>query len=261
MGDKTDSENQHVSTFENNLKEQSTRLKELVDSGDLSGALNVLGEINESRDTTLYNEVGRLTRSLYESIRNFHIDSKIPHDPDALSKMNDASDRLAYVVEMTNKAANKTLDLVEETMPYASDIKKEAIQLKQGWDRLQRKEMKPDEFRELAGRMDQFLANLSEDSDKVYKNLSEILLAQDFQDLTGQVIQRVTSLVTEVEENLVNLVKMAGKVDKIAGTVHEDFERKDTMMAGEGPQMNADKRDDVVSGQDDVDDLLSSLGF
>ena len=260
MGDKSDNQIQPVTTFEKNLKEQSTRLKDLVDSGDLSGALGVISEINESRDKTLYQEVGRLTRSLYESIRNFHIDSRVPHDPDTLSKMNDASDRLTYVVEMTNKAANKTLDLVEETMPCASAIKEEAVQLKQAWDRLQRKEMKPEEFRDLAGRMDQFLAKLSEDSDKVYKNLSEILLAQDFQDLTGQVIHRVTGLVKDVEDNLVNLVRMAGKVDKITGTVH-DIEEQDTMMEGEGPQMNVEQRDDVVSGQDDVDDLLSSLGF
>jgi chemotaxis protein CheZ len=249
-----------VSAFENKLREQSTKLKALVDEGDLSGALGVISEINESRDRTLYQEVGHLTRTLYESIKNFHIDSNLPEDPESVSKMNDASDRLTYVVEMTNKAANKTLDLVEETMPFASGIKDEAVQLKEAWGRLQRKEMKPEEFRALSGRMDEFLGKLSEDSDKVYKNLSEILLAQDFQDLTGQVIHRVTGLVKEVEENLVNLVRMAGKVDAITGTVH-DIEEEDKTMQGEGPQMNADKREDVVSGQDDVDDLLSSLGF
>lgn len=254
------SEGGAVGFFHSQLKEQSTKLKDLVDSGDLSGALGVISEINEARDRTLYQEVGFLTRTLYESIKNFEIDTGVGGDAEALSKMNDASDRLRYVVEMTNKAANKTLDLVEETMPYASNINDEAKELKEAWGRLQRKEMKPDEFRALSARMDTFLDKLSEDSDKVNKNLSEILLAQDFQDLTGQVIQKVTSLVIEVEENLVSLVRMAGKVDAITGTVHE-IEQEDTSMQGEGPQMHAEKRDDVVSGQDDVDDLLSSLGF
>lgn len=249
-----------VSVFENKLREQSAQLKDLVDQGDLSGALAVISEITETRDRTLYQEVGHLTRTLYESIKNFHIDTELPDDPESLSTMNDASDRLSYVVDMTNKAANKTLDLVEETMPVASDIKDEATQLKDAWGRLQRKEMKPDEFRALSGRMDVFLGKLSEDSDKVYKNLSEILLAQDFQDLTGQVIHRVTGLVKEVEENLINLVRMAGTVDKITGTVH-DIEEEDKTMQGVGPQVNADKLEDVMSGQDDVDDLLSSLGF
>jgi chemotaxis protein CheZ len=120
--------------------------------------------------------------------------------------------------------------------------------------------MTPSEFRDLTGRMDSFLEQLSDDSDKVYQNLSAILLAQDFQDLTGQVINRVTGLVKEVEDNLVNLVRMAGKVDQITGTVH-DIEALETNMNGEGPQMKKEERVDVVSGQDDVDDLLSSLGF
>ena len=128
------------------------------------------------------------------------------------------------------------------------------------WEKLRRKEMTPSEFRDLTGRMDSFLEQLTNDSDKVYQNLSSILLAQDFQDLTGQVINRVTGLVKEVEENLVNLVRMAGKVDQMTGTVHE-IEELETNMAGEGPQMKKEERVDVVSGQDDVDDLLSSLGF
>ena len=249
-----------VTGFEETLKAQANELKKRIDNGDLSGALGVIAELNDTRDKTLYQEVGRLTRSLHESIRNFHIDSAGESGQDELTTIEDASDRLAYVVDMTNKAANKTLDLVEDTMPYASGINKEAKQLKNEWTRLQRKEMKPDEFRVLTATMGDFLSKLCKDSDKVNKNLSEILLAQDFQDLTGQVINRVTGLVKDVEVNLVNLVRMAGKVDQITGTVHE-IEKQETGIEGEGPQLHAEQRDDVVAGQDDVDDLLSSLGF
>jgi len=205
--------------------------------------------------------VGHLTRTLHESIRNFHIDTANSATNEEASKIEDASDRLAYVVDMTNKAANKTLDLVEETMPYASGISTEAKQLKEDWSRLQRKEMKPDEFRQLTSKMGTFLSKLCNDSDKVYSNLSDILLAQDFQDLTGQVINRVTTLVKDVEENLVKLVTMAGKVDQMTGNVQQEVKQQETNMKGEGPQIHAEARDDVVSGQDDVDDLLSSLGF
>jgi chemotaxis protein CheZ len=247
--------------FEDVLRAQTSKLKTLVDDGDISAALDVISQLNQTRDKTLYVEVGRLTRSLYESMRNFQIDCGDPESREALSTIEDASDRLAYVVDMTSKAANKTMDLVEETMPYASEMKSEAKQLKSEWDRLRRKEMSPEEFRSLATRLDGFLEKLSHDSDKVYENLSSILLAQDFQDLTGQVINRVTGLVKEVEENLVSLVRMAGKVDQITGTVHEISSLDEDNIKGEGPQMNTEKRDDVVSGQDDVDDLLSSLGF
>lgn len=250
-----------VKGFEELLKEQANELKSRVDSGDLSGALSIISDLNETRDKTLYQEVGRLTRSLHESIRNFHIDASSSEAAQSeLSTIEDASDRLAYVVDMTNKAANKTLDLVEDTMPTASQISSEAKQLMSDWGRLQRKEMKPEEFRKLTSTMGTFLAKLCEDADKVNNNLSEILLAQDFQDLTGQVINRVTGLVKDVEENLVKLVRMAGQVDQITGTVH-NIEQKETGIDGEGPQMNAETREDVVSGQDDVDDLLSSLGF
>jgi chemotaxis protein CheZ len=245
--------------FEELLKKQANQLKTLVDKGDMSAALALIGELNQTRDKTLYIEVGRLTRSLHESIRNFNIDGNGSAQKE-FSSIEDASDRLAYVVDMTNKAANKTLDLVEATMPFASGIRHEAQELKADWTRLQRKEMKPEEFRVLTATMGTFLAKLCEDADTVYANLSEILLAQDFQDLTGQVINRVTGLVKDVEVSLVNLVRMAGKVDQLTGTVHE-IEKKEKGIEGEGPQLNADKREDVVAGQDDVDDLLSSLGF
>ena len=245
--------------FEETLKAQANQLKDLIDCGDMSGALSIISDLNKTRDKTLYQEIGRLTRSLHESIRNFHIDSANSNQTE-LSSIEDASDRLTYVVEMTNKAANKTLDLVEETMPYASGISSEAQQLKEDWSRLQRKEMKPEEFRILTATMGVFLAKLCDDSDKVYANLSEILLAQDFQDLTGQVIKRVIGLVKDVEVSLVDLVRMAGKVDELTGTVHK-IEKQETGIEGEGPQLHADTRDDLVSGQDDVDDLRSSLGF
>lgn len=250
--------------FEVDLRDQAASLKELVDAGNFSEALTVISALNETRDKSLFQEVGRLTRSLHEAIRNFQIDTigATPEQNEEFSKMGDASDRLTYVVEMTNKAANKTMDLVEESMPIASEIKMEADELKADWGRLRRREMQPDEFRELYKRMDGFLEKLSGKSDKVYQNLSDILLAQDFQDLTGQVIQKVTSLVKEVEENLVTLVRMAGKVDEITGTEHKFEQEEETEVSeGHGPQMNAEVREDVVAGQDDVDDLLSSLGF
>lgn len=247
--------------FEETLSTQANRLIEHIQRGDFGGALSVISDLNETRDRTLYQEVGKLTRTLHESIRNFNIDTGNERSQEELSEITDASDRLAYVVDMTNKAANKTMDLVEESMPLAIATKDEAAYLKEAWGRLRRREMDPSEFRELYKRIDVFFADLTRNSDKVYENLSNILLAQDFQDLTGQVIQKVTKLVRDVEVNLVSLVVMAGKVDRITGTRHEIVEEEKNDSLGHGPQMNAETRTDVVSNQDDVDDLLSSLGF
>lgn len=250
-----------LSEFERALSEQASSLLEHVNRGDFAGAIQVISELNETRDRTLYQEVGRLTRSLHEAIRNFNIDTGNVKAQEELSRISDASDRLAYVVDMTSKAANKTMDLVEESMPLAISMREEADALKTAWGRLRRREMDPSEFRELYKRIDVFFDELTNKSDKVYNNLSDILLAQDFQDLTGQVIQKVTQLVRDVEVNLVNLVVMAGKVDRITGTRHELVEEEVSDSAGFGPQIKAEGRADVVSSQDDVDDLLSSLGF
>ncbi len=243
------------------LQRQASELAESVDAGDYAKAMTLINELSEVRDQSLYREVGRLTRSLHEAIRNFQIDPRNAEQQEALSKMTDASDRLEYVVQMTGEAANRTMDLVEETMPVASAFREEAASLRDEWQRLRRREMQPAEFRELYGRIDRFFVSTASDADTMYNNLSEILLAQDYQDLTGQVIQKVTALVKEVEEQMLSLVVMASHVDQLTGTVHQIEEKEESAEKGVGPQIKADEREDVVSGQDDVDDLLSSLGF
>lgn len=242
------------------LTEQANELAKQVNAGDYARAMTLINDLSEVRDQSLYREVGRLTRSLHEAIRNFQIQPQNAEQQEALTKMSDASDRLQYVVEMTSNAANRTMDLVEEAMPRAIAMCEQAKSLRDDWQRLRRREMEPAEFRELYGRIDRFFESLATDAEKMYGDLSEILLAQDFQDLTGQVIQKVTALVKEVEENLLGLVVMASHVDQLTGTVHE-LREKEASIQGEGPQMRAAERSDVVSGQDDVDDLLSSLGF
>lgn len=244
------------------LRSQAAELVEQVNAGEYARAMTLINDLSEVRDQSLYREVGRLTRSLHEAIRNFQIDPRNAEQSEALSKMTDASDRLEYVVQMTGKAANRTMDLVEEAMPRASAIRDEAAELRDEWQRLRRREMAPAEFRDLYARIDTFFISLNTDAGAMYENLSEILLAQDFQDLTGQVIQKVTTLVKEVEEHLLSLVVMASHVDQMTGTVHElEEQEKVSAEQGVGPQIKAEEREDVVSGQDDVDDLLSSLGF
>ncbi|MGM0953428.1 MAG: protein phosphatase CheZ [Pseudomonadota bacterium] len=261
MSDGTDNQRGLDPEVTEKLKQQTSELAESVNAGDHARAMAAINELSEVRDQSLYQEVGRLTRSLHEAIRNFQIDARSAEQQEALSAMSDASDRLNYVVEMTNQAANRTMDLVEESMPVAHAMRDEAVELRDEWQRLRRREMAPAEFRELYGRIDKFFVAMTTDSDILYNSLSEILLAQDFQDLTGQVIHKVTALVKEVEENLLSLVVMASHVDQLTGTVHEIEEKEESAEKGVGPQIKADEREDVVSGQDGVDDLLSSLGF
>ena len=243
----------------NVLREKALVLHDQIDGGEFDTALTTLQEMQNLRDKGLYQEVGRLTRALHDAITNFHID----HADADVSDMADATDRLDYVVKMTDKAANKTLDLVEDSLPVAEALKSEASELKKQWERLISRDMTPEEFRALYWRLDEYFKRLDNDATKLSGNMTEILMAQDFQDLTGQVINKVTGLVKEVETSLVDLVFMASQVESISGIVtkgKEQEEQADINMRGLGPQIDTSK-EDVVASQDDVDDLLSSLGF
>jgi chemotaxis protein CheZ len=252
--------------FESTLKTHARQLVESLEKGRFGDAVQLIHELNQARDRGLYQEVGKLTRELHSAIVNFQIDPRSPK-AEEVSQITDATERLAYVVRLTENAANRTMDLVEQSTPVVQSLGEEAHALRTDWQRFMRREVHADEFRELVKRVDGFLARSEADASQLSGHLNDILLAQDYQDLTGQVIKRVTSLVTDVESNLVKLMLMASQVDRVAGIEHdEESLRKEKNLEketsrGEGPQIHADKREDVVSGQDDVDDLLSSLGF
>lgn len=252
--------------LESTLKSNARDLVDSLEQGNFGAAVQLINELNKVRDRGLYHEVGKLTRELHNAIVNFQLDPRMPHTQE-LSQIADATERLNYVVTMTEKAANRTMDLVEQSAPLVNDLSNEAQSLSVEWGRFMRREIGADGFRELAKRVELFLARSERDGAKLSGHLNDILLAQDYQDLTGQVIKRVTQLVTEVESNLLKLMLMASQVDRFAGIQHNhdvlraEQEKLKEPSRGEGPQIHADKRDDVASNQDDVDDLLSSLGF
>jgi chemotaxis protein CheZ len=116
--------------------------------------------------------------------------------------------------------------------------------------------MSADEFRQLSKTLTEYLSLSGTDISAIKSGLNEVLMAQDFQDLTGQIIHRVIDLVEDVENNLVGLIKVAGqKVD--APTFNEPI----VDVTPTGPSVPGLDNDGRVSGQDEVDDLLSSLGF
>jgi chemotaxis protein CheZ len=124
------------------------------------------------------------------------------------------------------------------------------------WDKLMRRDIELGEFKSLCHDVQQFMSNSEHDSNRLRELLNQILMAQDFQDLTGQMIRRVIELVREVESNLVSMLTVFGE-----HTTESLPAVKDNKIEAEGPIMNAELREDVVTGQDEVDDLLSSLGF
>jgi chemotaxis protein CheZ len=249
-------------SFQQEMKLLAEDLLQKIEGGDLGEVVGVVNNINEVRDRTLYDEIGKLTRGLHNAIKDIATGDELSDE----SGMGQASDKLAYVIEMTDKAANRTMDLAEEGMPLNMENLEGAIELQEQWQKFLRKELKPNEFRDLSKKIDDYFSKTQINSKKISSQLSDILMAQDFQDLTGQVIQRVTKLVAEVETRLVDLIAMAGEVDRITGITHgephkvEPTQEHDKKIIAEGPQIDT-SLEGVVKGQDDVDDLLSSLGF
>ncbi|WP_111640553.1 protein phosphatase CheZ [Marinimicrobium alkaliphilum] len=258
----------HNHEFVEELKEVAQVLVDKLQGDHYEEASQLINAMIEARNNHIFQSVGRLTRGLHNAIVNFHVDGDLNGNPPQIndSGIRDASNRLNYVIDLTQQAAEKTMDMVDESAPIAMNLGQEAASLHEEWGRLKRREMSADEFRGLYDRMDDFLGQMVTGTEQLNQNLQGIILEQGFQDLTGQVLKRVIGLISDVEEDLVSLVRIASQVEEITGLssgADKDTEalNERRKTEAEGPLMNAEARSDVVSGQDEVDDLLSSLGF
>ena len=222
-----------------------------LEAGNEDAAGELLGRMNAQHESSLFREIGRLTRELHDALARVQLDSRLVGI--AENEMPDARHRLDYVINKTEEAANKTLTVVEELMPLASGIRESAQGMRTDWRRFTRREMSVTEFRELSERVSRFLDDIDESAGRMHGGLSEVLMAQDFQDLSGQEIRKVIKRVQEVEQTLLNMIKVAGEAggDGRAQTAKspEKDEKQDAGM------------DTRVTSQDEADDLLSSLGF
>jgi chemotaxis protein CheZ len=246
------------------LRQCAAVLTEKLQGDKYEEATALIEKVMECRDQHIFLSIGKLTRGLHDSMMNFNVDAgkSASVNPDE-GEFNDASNRLNYVIELTQNAAEKTMDMVEEAAPISLGLGQEAAILKKEWLRLRQREMTPDEFRDFYERLDNFFDVTDTSTKKLNENLQSIILEQGFQDLTGQVLKRVITLMSEVEDNLVSLVKIAAQVESVVGIKPEEvkLQTKEADIKGEGPQVKAKEREDVVTNQDEVDDLLSSLGF
>jgi chemotaxis protein CheZ len=223
------------------------RLLLCLEQGDAEGADQLVGELARVHEQEMFQEVGRLTRELHQALVAFRSDSRLAQLADG--EITDAKERLSYVIEMTEKAATCTLAAVENARPLCEAMRNAATPLREQLLRFLGRRMEVEEFRAFCRELDEFLALVHRNSADVAARLSEVLMAQTFQDLSGQLIRRVIQLVEDVEQGLVNLVRVSGQ------------RQRPDAAALDGPQVPALRGADAVCGQDEVDDLLSSLGF
>ena len=225
-----------------------------LEAGNDSSAFDIINELSGMREQDLYQGVGQLTRNLHTTVSEFFEGPGF----DKFSEIDenefpDALERLQHVITMTEESANTTLNVVEETIPLANKIGERGAKLKQSWGDLRSRKLTLEEFRDLGGEIDEYLDYVTDMSGQLISKLNEVLLAQGFQDLTGQMIKQVITLVETVEETLVGLIAVAGGRSVTA-------DKEEDPIKAEGPALPS-KESGVAKGQDDVDELLASLGF
>lgn len=236
--------------------EQAKMLVEYLETDQQEKADELIAEIQNPINSELFAEIGKLTRQLHDSLMNFQLDSRL--NDLATADIPDAKERLNYVISRTEDAANKTMDAVESIFPVVDTIQHQITTVKPLWNKLMHNNLDVGEFKSLCHDIDVLLKTSERETIRMHGLMTDVLMAQDFQDLTGQVIRKVIDLVREVEDSLINMLTAFGVTsESMQGTSKPSV--GDNLV--EGPIVNKDNRDDVVADQDDVDDLLSSLGF
>jgi len=204
--------------------------------------------INNQQEELL-SRVGHMTRLLHDSLRGLGLDKLLER---AASDIPDARDRLDYVARMSEQAAQRVLNATDIAIPLQEKLNDEAKRIGASIKQLKTQVLTQDEYQRTIEDISQYLILAGNSSMETKSHLMDIMMAQDFQDLTGQVIKKVTSLAQNLEQQLVQLL-----IDYSPNEVKKEV--TDGLL--NGPQINPEGKTDVVADQSQVDDLLDSLGF
>lgn len=200
----------------------------------------------------LVQRLGHMTRALHDNLRELGYHSKIE---EAARAIPDTRERLDYVANLTGQAAEKVLNLTEASMPVQNKISSEAAFLSQRWQALVSNQLTVEDFEMLVQQTRDHLTMSAVKSEETAQNLRDIMMAQDFHDLTGQVLRKVTDMAQTLELELVSLLLDSVSPEKRASI---DMDTGEGLM--NGPVTNTN-RYDIVTDQSQVDDLLATLGF
>jgi chemotaxis protein CheZ len=216
----------------------------------VSSAPTVASADGAPQEEVVFNRLGHLARQLHDSLRGLGADKLLE---DAAHKaIPDARQRLTYIAQMTEQAASKVLNAADIAKPVQDELMARSEAMSKRWDKMFANQLSVDEFKLLAADTRTYFAEAPPKLKITNDQLMEIMLAQDFQDLTGQVIKKIVDVVQNMETQLLALLIEAMPEQRKA-------EAPEGLL--NGPVINAAGRSDVVTNQSQVDDLLESLGF
>lgn len=229
----------------------SDDLQALFDSVAAQAAPSATAGAAESSvsENKVFNRLGHMARQLHDSLRELGYDRMIEN---TARQIPDARQRLTYIAQMTEQAASRVLNATDIAKPIQDALLSQSEGLNSRWERMFANQLSIDEFKALAVDTRDYFRAGPEQIKQVNNQLLEIMLAQDFQDLTGQVIKKVVEMAQALEGQLLGVLIESIPEEKKAETPPELLN---------GPVIDAAGRSDVVSTQSQVDDLLASLGF
>jgi chemotaxis protein CheZ len=203
-------------------------------------------------DKPMFERLGGIVRLLHDSLRELGYDRSLS---DVASQIGDAQGRLEYVATLTEQAANKVLNAIDESMPQQDALAHNAKDIEARWDKLYAGALSVEDFKILAADSRQFAADTARTADAERARLLDIMMAQDFQDITGQLIKKIVLITHTAEKELAQLLLDNAPAElKPAMPAQEPGDTPVDLM--QGPDVTG-----KAMAQDDVDDLLDSLGF
>ena len=201
---------------------------------------------SKEHDKLMYEGLGHVVRALHDALTYVGADDALA---EATHEFPSARERLIHVAELTEAAANTVLNKVDETLPVQQKIESEANSLAKQWDSTVVESMSKEQLLALGAQTRAHLAASSQASATMQQALTDIMMAQDFQDLTGQLIKKVVAVLERTEKDLLALLISGAPADKVAALPKQEE------LAGPGA-VGA-----VAMDQSDIDAMLADLGF